>query len=694
MELTTPITEETSFESSNKDMGESHIEAHKTQHTFLQKGEPLVEELTNTSINDKGLDLAIKKAQELGIRDEKQWEKYNKGIKHKSRRKKNYDEYLKSLGKSLISGKEQVLTDPSVPRRRREKTQRELSFIKNRNKGIPIYSTLAYIGSAEDYLRLSPDDLKEVRAAEADAFRALHKDPRYQTLHPGEFRAELHYDENGWLHDQRQEVFPYIAKNGRQMFSQIKAQEQNLINFYGGEEKGQSMLTSNIECLSAVHRLAERKKGNTRIDAVFNSHRGSQSRNGEIFSFDKFVNSKGVSDMLTNPEKDTKLTANERRSRIPELVRIEDMLLLEEHAKEAFKQHGIDWKRETKYTTDGKHKTKQEYGDDFQTKAKLKSHEGQIREKQQELDNITKETKAAADSLTSLNKSIKKAKDDKKALDNDLADTQKSVDNLQEQQAAATKQLQQVQQNIKKLKDDENQRKQRIKRLDNQIEEREQQRNGLDTEISDKRRQIASQSMLLIDQQGQISQNEDKLSEQQDAFKELATQWADFKKGLKEVSAVVWGSIKESTRLSLFQVYHGFVEKAKEQAKADVKAGTVRKADEFKAPELSKQTVHEALVAADKSNLSPQGQKTAKAIEAQTKSGTSDNVERVNAIIYNPENIKRANSLDHLEKEIHQNSSNKPAESAAVAPEQGGNATSKKGSDGSNGAGTDAGPSF
>lgn len=452
----TTLTVETSFQFSPRDMGDSHIQIHKNQHSFLQKGESLVEELTDTKTSDDALTLAIDKLQELGVRNEQEWKEYNSKLA-KSRRKNTYLEYLQSLGSPMIKAKEHAMQKEKTPDATKTKLAREIGTIKKQNHGIPMHSMLFYVGSADDYIGKKPDEVAKLRKARGEAIEGLFKDPQFLARHPGLFWGELHNDELGEKHGQAGEVLIHIDKRGRVGFNTHAALRDNLIASMGKQEFEDSL---NLLCYA--HDQCKREKGKTRADLAYIAMKqdGYMPPASEL----------------------TKFSHAEKKARLAELVRVEDMECLIAHAGMAYHKHGLKLNLDSTYTTDGDHLTRYEYRKQHQKRVKLAALDAQVNDSQQRLDDTTKAVQTASDDLTELNKTIKQKKDDKKKLDSDLDDTQQSVDALQQQQDVATKQLQQVQDNIKQLKEDENQRKQRIKRLDNQIEHKQ----GLLDDVEDR----------------------------------------------------------------------------------------------------------------------------------------------------------------------------------------------------------------
>lgn len=452
---------EGSYQSSDKDMGKTHEDIHQHQRNYKRDFEPLVEELTDTSINDIGYNLALKKAHEVGVKSPEEWKEYNEGLRP-SRRKDSYEEYLLGLSSNFIKGKERALDKKLLSSEKRRNIRTELTYIKQ-NHNLPVYGTLYYLGSVKDYDNKTLAQIDAIRKAKAETLREFFKSPAFQELHPGLFRAELHFDERGDLHAQSQELFVNVDKRGRVSFSQRAVLKKLLTARFGEKE-----LNRRLNMLCYAHRQVPKqgkdKKGTERADFKY--------LNMAINGADG-----GAPDKLPN------YSQAEKNTRLIELARIEDFYNLTATAERVFPKYGLHWTWYNAYATDGRHRTAPEYTDDLASERV----ERDLSASKKELKETTEKTQKVSEELSELNKSIKQKKQDKKSLTNDLDEVQKSLDQAQKAQAAAAKQLQQVQQNIKKLKEDEKQRQQRIKRLDNQIEEQEQHSKDLDTQIEHKR---------------------------------------------------------------------------------------------------------------------------------------------------------------------------------------------------------------
>lgn len=231
------ITLENSYHSTAKDMGDSHIKAHAKQRKYLQSDEPLIETLTNNKNSDNSVQLALNLGQQKqGLMTPEYWLKYN-SKQRKSRRKNNYTEYLMSVSGNFIKGKERRLNSPKTNKKTREKISRELQAIIS-NSGVPIDGSLFYISNTENYDQMSPDQLKKYREFERKTFENFFKSDTFQMLNPGCFRAEIHFDENGAMHLQTQNVWYHqdarksllYDKNGEEHYNLISALHKSMRN--------------------------------------------------------------------------------------------------------------------------------------------------------------------------------------------------------------------------------------------------------------------------------------------------------------------------------------------------------------------------------------------------------------------------------------------------------------------------------
>ena len=158
------VTMENSYKSTAKDMGELHVDAHAKQKKYKQDDEPDVETLTGNKTSDNSLDLARQMAQKQGVLNEDDWEKYNRHLR-KDRRKNSYEEYLYTLSRNLVHGKERKRDSKKATKAQREKISEELAAI-DENHGIPIDGSLFYFSNNDKYYEFNYDELKKYREFE------------------------------------------------------------------------------------------------------------------------------------------------------------------------------------------------------------------------------------------------------------------------------------------------------------------------------------------------------------------------------------------------------------------------------------------------------------------------------------------------------------------------------------------------
>ena len=321
------ITMENSFVSTNKDMGENHIHAHQKQRKYLQKDEPLIETLTTNSDRDDSTDLALKMAQNAGIRTPAEWIKYNNELR-KSRRKKSYIDYFLSTTANWTKAKQRALDNSKNSKTTRTKIAQELHATIE-NFGMPIDGSLYYISNVDEYEKRSKEDLAKYRQFEAATFRNFFNSPTFKSLNPQCFRAEIHYDENGALHLQTQNTWFHQDSRGRVSYAKRAIIKQILQKWYGGEEQ----LQNRLDVLAEFDNSTEKKIGNKRADAKFYDYI-SKWPDGQVADDEKGIKSDGSKYKY-------KHTKAERDTRLVELWRIELMHELGRIATQTAQEMGI-----------------------------------------------------------------------------------------------------------------------------------------------------------------------------------------------------------------------------------------------------------------------------------------------------------------------------------------------------------------
>lgn len=454
------ITVENSHQSSNADMGKSHEQIHSKQHNYLQPGEPLVEEITNTKLTDNGLDLAVNMAVKMGAMSRDEWNESTKSTK-----KDTYEEYIASLASSTVGNKKAQLNRifkkskkgeyrPKVASKERKAVlRRELDYIKQ-NKGIPIWSSLFYVGSVSDYDGKSADEIKTLRQAKAETLRTYFNSSQFKELHPQLTRLEIHYDEKGDIHGQGQEVFYHQAKNGRVQYAQRKILTDILINRFGSKQE----LNRRLNALCLCHREVDAKGrdiGDVRADIKY-----IRRMNGGSF---------------VKPDTAKTISQAERNKRIEELVRIEDMQGIAMTAQKVYQKYGLKFQLDENYTTDGQHLTAHQYTEKRKSDKKLLSTQKQITDNQDRINNQRTQLKTnnknlnwqyqqylkLKDELNDRKQKLDKKSDDLNQREATIQSRESELTTLQQQVDSLTKQRQELVERVsvaRKQVDDEHQR--------------------------------------------------------------------------------------------------------------------------------------------------------------------------------------------------------------------------------------------
>ena len=338
------ITLESSYQSTAKDMGDSHIKAHQKQHKYLQANEPLIETLTDNKSSDNSVSLALKNAQEkYGLKSPEEWLKYNQSLR-KSRRKANYTEYVLGVSGNFRNGKRRRLDNPKTNKKTREKIAREMRAILD-NGGVPLDGSLYYISNTEDYDNMSQDQLKNYRKFERKAFKTFFNSSTFQTLNPQCIRAEIHLDESGAMHLQSQDTWFYSDKRERLSYAKRAILKNTLAKWYGSAES----LQNHLDVLCLYHDVTNkngRQIGSKRADTMYLDY-FRRFPDGLVSSAEKGDNN--------GNKRKYKYSSAERNTRLEELWRIEQMSALREIAEDTAKSMGINYHVDENYATDGVH---------------------------------------------------------------------------------------------------------------------------------------------------------------------------------------------------------------------------------------------------------------------------------------------------------------------------------------------------
>ena len=388
-------TIENSCHSTSEDMGDSHIEIHSGQRTRLVDGEPFIETLSNNKSSDSSYDLMKVMAHRQGVKSEAEWKKYNTSIRP-ARRKNSYDAYLASLCNKFVGGLQKRLDNPKTPRSKRASYAQQLVSIE-KNRGVPLDGSLFYLSNFHDY-DLHKKDYKQYRAFERATFEDFYRSKDFKALCPGCFRAEIHFDELGTMHLQTQSIWFKTDKSGRAMYTKRGCLKKVLANYYGSTKE----LNRRLDLLSWVHGdpNLKRQPGSERIDARLN---------------------KLVADGKTAPRT---ASPSERKGRLEELWRIEQLNALCEAGRQNAKKYNVDWQPVTTYQTDGIHRTRDAYIQHEQVteqvadankkglisnSRELSSTNRELEQAKADLVAMRKETKRVQSRLSSLTKPIDEA---------------------------------------------------------------------------------------------------------------------------------------------------------------------------------------------------------------------------------------------------------------------------------------------
>lgn len=343
------ITIENSYQSTNHDMGDNHIKAHKKQHKYLQQDEPLIETLTNNKNSDNSVQLALEFAQaNCGLKTPAEWLKYN-SKQRKSRQKSNYTEYLLGVSANFQKGKERRLTNPKTNKKTRERISREMRSIIT-NSGVPIDGTLYYLSNTEMYDKMSPEYLKRYREFERKTLENFYNSDTFQILNPGCIRAEIHYDENGAIHLQTQDIWYHQDSRKRVSYAKRAMIKKRLKALYrNGEYSDDEALNHRLDVLCEFDEAAKKHKkeiGSWRADYQYLDYIKRYPL-GTVDNALK-VNTDGS-------KRKYKHSSAERNTRIEELWRIEQMSALRDIAESTAKSMGIKYHVDENYATDGVH---------------------------------------------------------------------------------------------------------------------------------------------------------------------------------------------------------------------------------------------------------------------------------------------------------------------------------------------------
>lgn len=384
------ITMENSGWSGNGDMGDSHVEAHSEQRQFLQEDEPFIETLTDNKTGDLSTSLVLDYALKNGYKKSpEEWAKLPP-----SKQKGSYDVYFGSLFLRTAKAKKKRLDDKKTTPTTRRRIGQELASLQH--NGMIIDSSLFYISNTAIYQDMDKDELKKYRQFERKTFERFYKSKTFQELNPELIRAEIHFDEMGAMHLQTQQEWLYKDGRNRSSYSKRAVIKKLLIKKYGSEKE----LQNRLDALCFFHHnFGKVNKGDTvkpgvdrRPDLAYLEYAESGRPLRVSRSVKKNTKTK-------DGYRDFAYSAPERRTRLTELWRLEQISELRAIALQTAKEMNVDYSVDQHYTTDNKHRNRVQYLEHQH----LKGVNGQLSDDNQKLTGQIKDSKKA---LSATNKDI------------------------------------------------------------------------------------------------------------------------------------------------------------------------------------------------------------------------------------------------------------------------------------------------
>lgn len=343
------ITFENSFQGSFRDMGESHISIHSGQHDHMVDGEDPIIELRGNSVSDSSWHLMIEKAVSQGVVSPEEWPAYNRQIKDKKRRKKDYNDYLLTLCSKPIKRLKATQTAKNTPKSQRTKISQELASVDRDH--VLNDGSLWYVAKLDD----RPDNVskKDWRDFEVEALTRFDNDPTYRLLNPGTYRSEIHLDESGEIHKQDLAVWFRSDSIGRVQYSKTSTIQDVLLKLYGGNK---DELDRRVSLVADITNNIDKTPGQERADTKLWRAVKSNQQPSRMLHSGKMYNSAMVT-----------------------LWRYENVRILRDVALQVANERGIDYHVSDRYETDGVHRSRDVYMQHQQTKDSL--HGEQLKKK-------------------------------------------------------------------------------------------------------------------------------------------------------------------------------------------------------------------------------------------------------------------------------------------------------------------------
>ena len=353
------ITFENSYQGSFRDMGESHISIHSSQHDNMLDGESPVIELRGNSVRDSSWDLMIAKATSQGVVSPEDWPEYNRQIKDKKRRKKDYNDYLLTLCSKPIKQLKRTQTAKNTPKSQRTKISQELASVDRDH--VLNDGSLWYVAKLDD----RPDNVskKEWREFEVEALTQFDQNETYRLLNPGTYRSEIHLDEAGEIHKQDLAVWFRPDSRGRVQYSKTSTIQDVLLKLYGGNK---DELDRRVSLVADITNNIDKTPGQERADTKLWRSVKSNQQPTRMLHAGKRYNSA----MIT-------------------LWRYENVRILRNTALQVAKERGIDYQVSDRYETDGVHRSRDIYMQHQQTKDSLRNQRLATKRAQYATDKLT-----------------------------------------------------------------------------------------------------------------------------------------------------------------------------------------------------------------------------------------------------------------------------------------------------------------
>ncbi|KRM60389.1 hypothetical protein FC26_GL000475 [Paucilactobacillus vaccinostercus DSM 20634] len=417
MLIEAPITQSSSYKSSDKDLGDNHLANHADERNWRQYDPADSKDITVLEVYKDSDTLPSKNAKNMlienGFLDDQAIKDHDAKLPP-SRANRAYGDwvgYMTAKSSKIRKGLENNLKLHNEDRVKDASYQ--LANFHN-NDEIPITSTLLYLGNTDIYDHILKNYgakvLTEFRTAERETFTQYHASHPFQVMHPNVLWAEIDSDEEGAQHLQMSDLqFDKVA------FATTKIKRQVIQSTFGTDA------------------LTEDGKLNPNYAEEWHeklSHYETDS--GKVISAYYTVK---------DPETGEKVEKYNGRSEtaiVKGMYHDLELEILEAYAVRIMKEHGIDYQR-IKGASKGSQRSVKQYKKDKTHENQIKAQEAELHVKNEKLD-----TKIAENDAKIAKNEAKSAELEKKSqqLDNFTDDlTNSLIDNIKEiePEAKATK---------------------------------------------------------------------------------------------------------------------------------------------------------------------------------------------------------------------------------------------------------------